>query len=276
MYMNPVLKDKIILIVDDYEINRQLFGFFVEDAGGICLAASGGQQCIDILQSQHVDLVLMDRKMPEMDGLATTKAVRALPAGKDIIIVGITGCEEESEINECIDAGMNLALSKVTFTPDKLDALGEQFFGNGNGNDSLQTGDTQTMSTATSTADLHSGTENPAASSVMDYDKALVEFENDHELLNSLLIEFVTISHRQYLQMQQALSNSDIDCIQSESHAIKGGAANLCALPLSDSARKLELACKEHASEETLNGLLEKLSIAIGAFELFVKDKLRL
>jgi two-component system, sensor histidine kinase and response regulator len=267
--MEPsVLQNKIILIVDDYEINTELLSLFVEEAGAVPLTASNGKECIETITKQHVDMILMDTNMPVMNGIDATKAIRSLPQGKEIVIIGISGGNEGGDNEICIDAGMNLVSAKLLLNCQKLDEIGRLFFG--------ESTDSQKSYLAAKFLINQSDfkkSDNNINMPIMDYDKALKEFENDNDLLRLLIKDFSIKIQSQLLLMQQALLYSDFECIQIESHGIKGGAANLCALPLSNAAKSLEHACKHNAEKEIIESLLGELAYVIGSFDEFVKTK---
>jgi two-component system sensor histidine kinase/response regulator len=262
------LKNKVLLIVDDYEVNTKLLSLFVSDAGAIPLTASNGKQCIEIVKQQHVDMILMDSNMPVMNGIDATRAIRALPQGKNIVIIGISGEEGIEESDLCLQAGMDLISAKLTLSDEKLIEMAIHFFGDPTDPpESLSTTNSLIKQPCTESNDFN--IDQP----VMDYEKALKEFENDNNLLISLIENFNGIIHSQLILMQQALGIFDLECIQRESHGIKGGAANLRALPLSIAANSLETACKQHAKKEIISELLVNLAFAMNSFDKFVKIK---
>lgn len=268
--MESALKEKVVLVVDDYEINTKLFSFFIEEAGGIPLVASDGIKCLNIVQNQHVDMIFMDKNMPEMDGIAATKAIRALDKGKEIVIIGITGYEEDAEIEDCLQAGMDMAIAKLKFTLEKTLEVAEKFFGSDN---NLQSdGNQNVKNTGTIQEFINGETINDTL--IIDYERALKEFENDDELLKSIIKEFITVIRKQLTIIQQALNVSDFISVQREAHGIKGGAANLRAQPLSDAAKLLELACKQNAAQDCIRDLVAKLEDSINTFDNYLADKL--
>jgi two-component system, sensor histidine kinase and response regulator len=267
--MEPsILKDKIILIVDDYRINTELLSLLVSDAGAISLTASNGKECIEIIKKQKVDMVLMDNHMPVMDGIEATTAIRTLPQGKDIVIIGITGSDDRREIDVCLKAGMDLVCDKLTLNAKKLSEIAGQFIGNPN--NSTEQNSTPKFVIDQSNSEIKNNNIN---CTIMDYEKALREFENDNDLLVSLIEDFNRIIHSQLVVMRQALDRSDFECIRNESHGIKGGAASLCALPLSDAAKSIEIACKQHAEKQLVSGLLDDLAYVLDSFDKFTKTK---
>ena len=76
------------------------------------IVAEDGQQALDILASkrEEISLILMDCRMPVMDGLQATQAIRA--QGDDIPIVALTANNTEEDRKACMQVGMNEFLSK--------------------------------------------------------------------------------------------------------------------------------------------------------------------
>jgi signal transduction histidine kinase/DNA-binding NarL/FixJ family response regulator len=66
-----------VLVVDDVALNRDVVSELLRAEGCDVTCAASGHEALDILKTQHFDLVLMDIRMPVMDGLATTAAIRA-------------------------------------------------------------------------------------------------------------------------------------------------------------------------------------------------------
>jgi CheY-like chemotaxis protein len=239
----------------------------VSDTGATPLTASNGRECIDIITKNPVDMIFMDRHMPVMDGLEATREIRSLPTGKSIPIIGISASEDESERDQCLQAGMNLVVNKLTLNYEKICEIAELVIYNSNSH--------------TDAAITHNYSETHqdceilnADDEVMDYLKALREFENDKELLNSLMENFLKNSRTQLDLMKNSFDHKDFESIQRESHGIKGGAANLCAMSLSDAAKALEMACKNHLDADTIFQLLNDLNRAVESFGKYVKNKL--
>ena len=81
-----------------------------------------GAAAVRAVTAERYDLVLMDMIMPEMDGLAATRAIRALPGPQsDVPILALTANSTRDQLDSCIEAGMDAALTK----PMSLDALSE-------------------------------------------------------------------------------------------------------------------------------------------------------
>jgi HPt (histidine-containing phosphotransfer) domain-containing protein len=202
-----------------------------------------------------------------MNGLDTTRALRLLPQGKDLIIIGISGNDNEDDERECLDAGMNCVVSKLTLNDTKLTQLAESLLHIPDSSITIESHETLTQhdeSARSSTPDQ-----------TLDYKKALREFENDKELLDSLIADFNNITHCSAQSMKQALETSDYSFIQKESHGIKGGAANLCAMPLADAAKALEDACRAIAQPGEIAKLFDIFMDALEQFNTFVNTELQ-
>ena len=79
--------------------------------------AKNGQEAVELFQRSeagHFDAVLMDMRMPVMDGLTATREIRALdrPDAAAIPIIALTANAFEEDVQHCIEAGMNAHLSK--------------------------------------------------------------------------------------------------------------------------------------------------------------------
>ncbi|NOZ80996.1 MAG: response regulator [DPANN group archaeon] len=81
---------KTILAVDDEESLRQLIEAIFEQEGYHVLTASSGQECLDLLQKEKPDLILMDMMMPGMSGRETIENIRKNPKTKDQKIIFLT------------------------------------------------------------------------------------------------------------------------------------------------------------------------------------------
>ncbi|MEQ9723101.1 two component system sensor kinase [Yersinia alsatica] len=107
-----------ILLVDDAETNRDIVGMMLKELGHQVTLAESGEVALSIGQTQHFDLVLMDIRMPGMDGLTTTRYWRDDVANSDncCMITALSANANPDEKIKAYQAGMNHYLSKpVTF-----------------------------------------------------------------------------------------------------------------------------------------------------------------
>ncbi len=112
-----------VLVVDDVSMNRMLVSRVLETLGHTVALAHDGREAISRVRAERFDLVLMDLRMPDMDGIAATRAIRALegPASR-APIYALTANVRSQEIAACREAGLNGFLAKP-FRLEELQAL---------------------------------------------------------------------------------------------------------------------------------------------------------
>ena len=108
--------DKCVLIVDDNDFNRELVKDILEDEDITVYEAEDGSSAIELLESEQaddIDVVLMDMRMPGMDGIETTEIIRT-KNGKcmEVPIIAMTADGFETDIGMLQKAGMNGLISK--------------------------------------------------------------------------------------------------------------------------------------------------------------------
>ncbi|MDB5807603.1 MAG: putative histidine kinase, atypical hybrid, partial [Betaproteobacteria bacterium] len=112
------------LIVDDDMRNIFALATVLEEHGMNIVWADNGREAIRIVETDPtIDVVLMDIMMPEMDGMATTREIRKLPAGRDLPVIAVTAKAMKGDREKCIEAGAWDYLSKPVDTHDLLAVL---------------------------------------------------------------------------------------------------------------------------------------------------------
>lgn len=111
-----------VLVVDDNDINREIAKGVLEHAGVRVELANDGEQALQVLARLTVDAVLMDMHMPVMDGLESTRRIRADLGLKDLPVIAMTANAHAEEHDRCIAAGMDDVLTKPV-PPDRLFAV---------------------------------------------------------------------------------------------------------------------------------------------------------
>lgn len=95
----------IVLVVDDTPETLGLLTDMLEGAGLTVLVATGGQAALATLKHITPDLILLDAMMPEMDGFATCRAMKADPAIAHIPVIFMTGLSDTAHVVQGLQAG---------------------------------------------------------------------------------------------------------------------------------------------------------------------------
>ena len=115
-----------ILLAEDNEINQKVAVALLKKSGHTVQVAQNGHEAVRAVQDGSFDVILMDMHMPEMDGLAATRAIRGMAApASSLPIVALTAAGALSDIQICMDAGMNYFIVKP-FRMERLSGILQQ------------------------------------------------------------------------------------------------------------------------------------------------------
>ncbi len=107
--------NRAVLVVEDNAVNRELASAMLATLGMRAIMAEDGERGVATFQAHpDVALILMDCQMPVMDGFTATRAIRALPTGRTVPIIAMTGNAMQGDREACLEAGMNDYLTKPT------------------------------------------------------------------------------------------------------------------------------------------------------------------
>src|SRR5262249_52740196 len=102
-----------VLVVDDNATNRMVAQSLVEMFECTSESAEDGVEAVEAVRSGRFDLILMDIRMPRMDGVAATRAIRALPgAVAGTPIIALTANADPEDAQAYLAAGMNGVVEK--------------------------------------------------------------------------------------------------------------------------------------------------------------------
>jgi signal transduction histidine kinase/ActR/RegA family two-component response regulator len=109
---DPVVRPLRALVIEDDALNAAMLRAVLEQLGHRVLHAQDGRRAIELLKVSEFDLVLLDGRMPGMDGPETARQIRALPgAARDLPIVAVIGGDAD-EAQAMLDAGSDTVLRK--------------------------------------------------------------------------------------------------------------------------------------------------------------------
>ena len=111
-----------ILYVEDNSDNRKLVRRVLEAEGYLVTEAKDGQQAMERLLSERVDLALMDINMPEVDGYTLTARIKSMPQFAHLPIVAVTANVMRGDRERSLQAGCDGYIQK----PIDIDTLSQQ------------------------------------------------------------------------------------------------------------------------------------------------------
>jgi len=103
---------KRILLIEDNENNRYLATFLLEKYGYEVVSAADGKKGIELAESVHPQLILLDIQLPLMDGYAVAQALRSRPELKKTPIIAVTSYAMAGDREKTIQAGCNGYIEK--------------------------------------------------------------------------------------------------------------------------------------------------------------------
>lgn len=126
------LTDTNVLIAEDMEMNAEVLTDLLELEGITSEWAQNGKLAVEMFErseSEHFSAILMDMRMPVMDGLAATRAIRQLerPDATRIPIIALTANAFEDDVKACLAAGMDAHMSKPVDIDQLVELLGKLF-----------------------------------------------------------------------------------------------------------------------------------------------------
>jgi len=112
-----VLFGKHVLLCEDHPLNQEIACQLLEDKGMVVSVAEDGKQGVEMFNDSGIgfyDLILMDIRMPIMDGYEAARCIRMLdrPDAGKVVIIAMTADAFSDDVQKCLDAGMNAHIAK--------------------------------------------------------------------------------------------------------------------------------------------------------------------
>ena len=222
-----------VLLAEDNEINVMVARSLLESAGYVVECAPDGEAAVEAVRQRSFDIILMDMRMPKMDGLQATRIIRTLPppAGK-LPIVAMTANAMSEDKDACLAAGMTEFLSKP-FKPDVFLAMISRFCG----------------------ADLwlNEEIEDSGAPMVPDVDESKLDTLASVlplDRLNNMLLTFLSSTKSRMERLETLAANLDFKGLMREVHDLKSNSGTFGAMRACSLAEQLERACQANDDAE--------------------------
>ncbi len=105
-------KRPVILVADDDDVILDLIGSFLKKNGYATIMVEDGREAVEAFKTHNPDLVLLDAKMPEIDGFQACETIRTLSGGRRVPILVVTALSDDESVNLAFGAGAEDFITK--------------------------------------------------------------------------------------------------------------------------------------------------------------------
>jgi signal transduction histidine kinase/DNA-binding response OmpR family regulator len=255
-----------VLVVEDNITNQMVAQGMLKNFGIKVELVANGEEALTALETLPFDLVFMDCQMPVMDGYEATRRIRA-PESKvldsAVPIVAMTANTMQGDREKCLAVGMNDFISKP-IDPNKLQLALQQWLPKQEYKNTEQEEQIESVEKESGVALLD------AQEPIFDFITMSSRLMNNKELIKKVMGMFLNDMPGHIEQLKKAIEEDNFLDAESQSHQIKGVAANVGAMALSVLAFKVEQAIKTGELEilsQTLLELESNFTLLIAAME---------
>ncbi len=257
-----------ILLVEDNEINRRVALGMLDKQGHRVEVAVNGTEALQRLKPGRFDVILMDRHMPVMGGIATTKKIRAMDGDlASIPIVGVTAAANTQELDACLAAGMDACVTKPIDPAVLAATLARVMAGGADAAAAMPAQGPGAPAEIAASAD----TEPPVFEA-----SALEALRADYgdEMVVTLAADFQRICTQTAADLSAAAVDGDPETLQRTAHDLKSNARTMGLMKLAKCCLEIETHCIENRFDdaEGLAGAVgELLGEALAHLEAAIK-----
>jgi len=219
----PSQRSLHILLAEDNVVNQRLTVWMLHKWGHSVVVTGNGTEALAALAHETFDLVLMDVQMSDLDGLATTAAIRAQEhvTGAHMPIIALTAHAMPGDRERCLAAGMDAYLSK----PLQAQQLAQLI-------DSMVSASGPTPAMAPVSA--------PCAA-VFDQQATLARVQGDREMLQEIARLFLVETPELLAAIRESIARGDSQALARAAHSMKGTVESFGAQAAREAALRLEM-----------------------------------
>ncbi|MBT9520554.1 MAG: response regulator [Dechloromonas sp.] len=234
-----------VLLAEDNESNLIVARAQLERLGLEVITVGDGQQALDVLASETVDLVLMDCQMPILDGFAATMALREREAGsaRHLPVIALTANAMKGDRERCVAAGMDDYLAKP-YTGEELLAVLARW---------LPAERRKPQVVATEQDRLAHERNDGAALDPVALEKIRALSPDGAEaLVGQVLAAYLKAAEREWARFDQGLEEGDTNVLARAAHALKSSSFNVGANGLAERCGEIEQLGREGKMRQLL------------------------
>ncbi len=228
-----------VLVAEDVKTNQILVKSLLNKIGLTVTIAEDGREAVEKALNQEFDLILMDIQMPNMNGYEATQALRQ--KGITTPIIAQTANAMKGDDNKCLEAGCDDYLPKPIDRKELLEKLKKYLHSD----------------TANQVDSIKSQVDELAELCSDDIDHKIINWEHlidllgDEESIREVVPVFLNDAKETFRKLAEAIQAGDTKGIEMHAHAIKGAAANIGDVRLSEIAHRVECAGREEKIAES-------------------------
>ena len=257
-----------ILLVEDNEMNQELAGDLLKEAGVELTIANNGREAVDLLAAgKTFDCVLMDIQMPVMDGYEAARAIRQLPGAAQLPIIAMTAdvmAESRERMDSC---GINDHIAKPLDVKKMFQTIAHWIHG--------------PVPVAVERAGEEGAGNMPGVGELpgIDSGAGLARMMGKTEFYRRQLLKFLRNQRNFAAGFRRAEGDADPEARRRLAHTLKGLAGNIGASKLQGAAADLEQACGKPddtaAIESALARTVRELETVVGGLRQLKSGRVR-
>ena len=225
-----------VLLAEDNEVNRLVAQELLAELGIACDCAGDGLEAIDCAQRTRYAAILMDIQMPKLDGIETTRRLKADARTRDVPVVALTAHAMSGDRERFLQAGMDDYLTKPIEEPELARVLARWL-----------PHDAQAGAVALPAAPA--AREQAPAIAGVDVAAALARVAGKRDLLWRLIADFRTRNADAAARLRRLFECGDVAAARDLAHTIRGAAATLAATRIARAAGMLEDAARANRND---------------------------
>lgn len=251
----PDCQGKNILLVDDNEVNIQVQSEILRLTGAEIITAAGGEQALQILEKRKdIHLILMDIRMPRLDGYETTRLLRRLEGYSRIPVIALTADATQEVQKKAARSGMDGCILKPVQQEVLFDTLREHLSVGG-----------QQENSYPAIKEEQAAENETNAQVLFQEEKCLQYLGGNHNSFLQIMNTFLELHRNDDAKLMELLKRKKWREAEELLHLLKGVTGNLCCFPLSRECdcfrKKLKVTYQSHSQERDRFFSIWKLTV---------------
>ncbi|HEY1719707.1 MAG TPA: ATP-binding protein [Magnetospirillaceae bacterium] len=256
-----------VIVADDAATNRQVIGKILERGGHVPTLVPDGEDVLDAIEDRDFDLIILDRNMPGMDGIATARALRALEgaSGHRLPIIILSADVAQEARDECLASGADLFLPKPLEAMRLLEEVAQLC------------GASVMRRPVPSVSEVSHTSSHMLPAANIETLRLLEDLGSNPGFVERLITTFVKDQSELMVEMERAVDAADYAEVRRLMHAMKGSASSLGADRLAEiCSRTQRLTDDEMRRDPTLvQTVRQEFDRARAAFDRHIEERRR-